>query len=32
MDKTMPLPPGQLARLPQLGDRMLFGSDFPNIP
>jgi hypothetical protein len=32
VDETMPFPPAQLARLPQLGDRILFGSDFPNIP
>lgn len=29
---TMPFPPGQLRRLHQLGQRILFGSDFPNIP
>jgi hypothetical protein len=28
----MPFPPAQLPRLRQLGDRILFGSDFPNIP
>jgi len=32
VDETMPFPAAQLARLPQLGDRILFGSDFPNIP
>jgi len=28
----MPFPPSELTRLRQLGDRILFGSDFPNIP
>jgi hypothetical protein len=32
VDQTMPFPPAQLPRLRQLGDRILFGSDFPNIP
>ncbi len=32
VDETMPFPSAQLRRLPQLGDRILFGSDFPNIP
>ena len=32
VDETMPFPPSQLHRLRQLGDRILFGSDFPNIP
>jgi predicted TIM-barrel fold metal-dependent hydrolase len=32
VDEVMPFPPAQLRRLPQLGDRILFGSDFPNIP
>ena len=32
IDETMPFPPSQLPRLRQLGDRILFGSDFPNIP
>ncbi|MGH8876998.1 MAG: amidohydrolase family protein [Stackebrandtia sp.] len=27
-----PFPPGALPRLADLGDRVLFGSDFPNIP
>lgn len=31
-DATMPFPPDQRPRLRQLGDRVLFGSDFPNIP
>jgi predicted TIM-barrel fold metal-dependent hydrolase len=31
-EEAMPFPPPQLHRLPQLGDRILFGSDFPNIP
>jgi predicted TIM-barrel fold metal-dependent hydrolase len=32
VDETMPFPASQLYRLRQLGDRILFGSDFPNIP
>ena len=28
----MPMPAGVRARLPDLGERILFGSDFPNIP
>ena len=28
----MPFPPGAYPRLRDLGDRVLFGSDFPNIP
>ncbi len=32
VDETMPFPSSQLPRLRQLGDRILFGSDFPNIP
>ena len=28
----MPVPEPVLRRLPDLGDRILFGSDFPNIP
>ena len=28
----MPFPPSQLSRLRDLDDRILFGSDFPNIP
>jgi predicted TIM-barrel fold metal-dependent hydrolase len=32
VDDTMPFPPSQLHRLRDLGDRILFGSDFPNIP
>ncbi|MBV8346191.1 MAG: amidohydrolase [Mycolicibacterium sp.] len=31
-EKTMPFPRHELPRLRQLGDRILFGSDFPNIP
>lgn len=31
-EETMPYPADQLARLPEFGDRILFGSDFPNIP
>jgi uncharacterized protein len=32
VDELMPFPPSQLNRLRDLGDRILFGSDFPNIP
>jgi predicted TIM-barrel fold metal-dependent hydrolase len=32
VDELMPFPPSQLPRLRDLGDRILFGSDFPNIP
>lgn len=32
VDETMPFPSAQLPRLWQLRDRILFGSDFPNIP
>lgn len=32
MDALMPFPSSQLNRLRDLGDRILFGSDFPNIP
>jgi uncharacterized protein len=32
IDEQMPFPPSQLKRLRDLGDRILFGSDFPNIP
>ena len=32
VDQLMPFPPSQLNRLRDLGDRILFGSDFPNIP
>jgi uncharacterized protein len=32
VEEAMPFPPSQLPRLRQLGDRILFGSDFPNIP
>ena len=32
VDETMPFPPSHQHRLRQLGDRILFGSDFPNIP
>lgn len=31
-EETMPFPPGAYPRLHDLGDRILFGSDFPNIP
>ncbi|HEU4425083.1 MAG TPA: amidohydrolase family protein [Pilimelia sp.] len=31
-EAARPFPPGELARLADLGDRVLFGSDFPNIP
>jgi predicted TIM-barrel fold metal-dependent hydrolase len=31
-EETMPFPRSQLPRLRQLGERILFGSDFPNIP
>lgn len=31
-EQTMPFPPGAYPRLRALGDRVLFGSDFPNIP
>lgn len=32
VDETMPFPADQLGRLRHLGERILFGSDFPNIP
>jgi hypothetical protein len=32
VDELMPFPSSQLNRLQDLGDRILFGSDFPNIP
>jgi hypothetical protein len=32
VEETMPFPTWLLPRLRQLGDRILFGSDFPNIP
>jgi uncharacterized protein len=32
VDAVMPFPRSHLHRLRQLGDRILFGSDFPNIP
>jgi uncharacterized protein len=32
VDELMPFPSSQLNRLRDLGDRILFGSDFPNIP
>lgn len=32
IDEVMPFPPTHLHRLQQLGDRILFGSDYPNIP
>ena len=32
IDATTPFPADQRARLRSLGDRILFGSDFPNIP
>ena len=31
-DETMPFPRHELARPRGFGDRILFGSDFPNIP
>lgn len=31
-EETMPFPPAHHGRLIDLGDRILFGSDFPNIP
>lgn len=31
-EETAPLPPSALARLADLGDRILLGTDFPNIP
>jgi len=32
IEESMPFPPAELPRLAALGDRVLFGSDFPNIP
>lgn len=32
VEETMPFPAAELHRLVGLGDRVLFGSDFPNIP
>ncbi len=32
IEENMPFPPAELPRLGELGDRILFGSDFPNIP
>jgi predicted TIM-barrel fold metal-dependent hydrolase len=32
IEETMPFPPAENRRLHALGDRILFGSDFPNIP
>jgi predicted TIM-barrel fold metal-dependent hydrolase len=32
VNETMPFPVSQLHRLHEVGDRILFGSDFPNIP
>ncbi|MGK2854344.1 MAG: amidohydrolase family protein [Microbacteriaceae bacterium] len=32
VEQSMPFPPGDYSRLRDLGDRILFGSDFPNIP
>ena len=32
IEETMPFPPAELPRLGEFGDRILFGSDFPNIP
>jgi predicted TIM-barrel fold metal-dependent hydrolase len=32
VDELMPFPPGEEARLRAAGERILFGSDFPNIP
>ncbi|MFJ6696835.1 amidohydrolase family protein [Streptomyces sp. NPDC091272] len=31
-ERMAPFPPGELGRLRDLGDRVLLGSDFPNIP
>jgi glyoxylase-like metal-dependent hydrolase (beta-lactamase superfamily II)/rhodanese-related sulfurtransferase len=31
-EASTPFPPAELARLADLGDRVLFGSDFPNMP
>lgn len=32
VEATTPMPPGYVARLADLGDRVVLGSDFPNIP
>lgn len=32
VEETMPFPPAEYPRLRDCGDRILFGSDFPNIP
>lgn len=32
VEETMPFPPSEYPRLRDRGDRILFGSDFPNIP
>jgi hypothetical protein len=32
VEQQMPFPTADLRRLVELGDRILFGSDFPNIP
>lgn len=32
VEETMPFPPSEYGRLRDLADRILFGSDFPNIP
>ncbi|BBX24347.1 amidohydrolase [Mycolicibacter terrae] len=32
VDELMPFPPGEQARVRAAGDRIVFGSDFPNIP
>lgn len=32
VEREAPFPPGELARLADLGDRVLLGTDFPNIP
>ncbi len=32
MNRIAPVPPEVLARLADLGDRVVLGSDFPNIP
>jgi predicted TIM-barrel fold metal-dependent hydrolase len=32
VEESMPFPPAERRRLRELGDRILFGSDFPNIP
>jgi hypothetical protein len=32
VEETMPFPRSEILRLRRLGGRILFGSDFPNIP